>query len=66
MTGISKLVQGKIPAHTVCPFKGQCAFFASSQCNIDGGGENTKDFSCAVARAYDLINRNAARPHEAS
>jgi hypothetical protein len=57
---ISKLVQGKIPVKTVCPFKDRCAFQAADQCNIKGGGENTKDFSCAVARAYDLIDRNSA------
>lgn len=55
---ITKLVAGRIPALTVCPFRAQCAYHANSQCNIDGGGTNTKDFSCAVARAYDLIQRN--------
>jgi hypothetical protein len=56
----SKLVLGRVPANTVCPFKSRCTFHENGQCNINGGGQHSRNFSCAVARAYDLIDLNAA------
>lgn len=51
---MSKLVEGKIPAHTDCPFRTRCPFDEDNTCRQRGVDHNV-DFSCASARAYDLI-----------
>lgn len=55
----SKLVAGRIPAHTECPFRAGCAIAANSTCHHKGTEHNV-EFSCGAARAYDLIQRNEA------
>jgi hypothetical protein len=54
---LTKLVAGRVPAHTVCPFRSQCAFVANSTCHHKGE-QHAVAFSCGAARAYDLIQRN--------
>lgn len=56
---VSKLTFGKIPANTNCPFVGRCAHAERGVCNHKGE-QHDVDFSCAVARAHDLIEMNAA------
>lgn len=50
----SKLVNGCIPAHTICPFKASCGLAMSCH---HMGLDHTIEFSCASARAGDLIER---------
>lgn len=52
----SLLVEGNIPANTECPFASQCVFKTEGQCKHKGV-EHHIPFSCASARAFDLINR---------
>lgn len=54
-----KLVDGRIPAHTECPFRTQCAFAIRDACSHKGKDHNVP-FSCGAARAYELVNRNSA------
>jgi hypothetical protein len=49
--------RGRIPAHTVCPFKKGCATAAAGNC-YHLGEESTVDFSCALARMFDMFTRN--------
>lgn len=56
---VTKLVLGKIPAFTKCPFTSRCAFVEKGICKHKGENHNV-DFSCAVSRAYDLVDRNVA------
>lgn len=51
----SKLVNGRIPPHTICPFREQCGS-ADGKC-YHTGLDHTKEFSCGYARAFDLIQR---------
>jgi hypothetical protein len=48
----SKLVDGKIPAHTMCPFKNKCT---TIKCH-HGGISHKVAFSCGMARAFDLVH----------
>ena len=48
----SKLVNGCIPQGQDCPFKTECGY---SSCK-HMGKTHPCDFSCAAARAYDMIN----------
>jgi hypothetical protein len=49
---MSQLVAGKIPAQTECPFLVECGM--SERCHHQGK-EHPVAFSCATARAYDMI-----------
>lgn len=49
---MSKLINGNIPAHTICPFKGECNL--ASNCHHQGE-KHPVPFSCAAARGFDLI-----------
>lgn len=53
----SKLIYGKIPAHTECPFKNRCYTTAEEGFCKHKGIEHNVDFSCAIARAFDLIDK---------
>lgn len=58
---ISKLVDGKIPAHTVCPFRSTCdrvAFKFPDSKKVycfcyHQGIEHTVNYTCSVATNYD-------------
>jgi len=54
---------GKIPAHTVCPFREKCGL-------VDGchhkGETHAVDFSCAAARAFDMIVRGQDKAQRVS
>jgi hypothetical protein len=54
---LTKLANGKIPAHTVCPYRSQCPFVENNTCP-HSGEQHTIAFSCAAARAYDMIQRS--------
>ena len=49
--------KGRIPAHEVCPFKSICMIVASGNCHHKGT-ESDVDFSCAIARMFDITMRN--------
>lgn len=53
----SKLVNGKIPARTECPYNGRCTDFAWGNC-AHKGEKHTREFSCGTARALDLEYRH--------
>lgn len=52
----SKLVKGKIPPHTECPYRETCSKPGRDLCN-HLGKDHTVEFSCGLARAFDIINR---------
>lgn len=53
----SKLIDGNIPANTICPFRDGCGFVVS--CHHKGIAHEVA-FSCASARAADLLERHKA------
>lgn len=46
----SKLVNGLIPKNTICPFKDYC----NSISNCPGEKQMPQDFSCSLARGFDI------------
>ena len=54
---MSKLVDGLIPKHTECPFKEECGM---PSCIHEGVNHNV-DFSCALARAWDIVDEAKER-----
>lgn len=50
------LVDGKIPANTVCPWKQQCNTAQDGRCHHQGK-EHPGPFSCGKARAFELLAR---------
>lgn len=53
-THTSKLKLGLVPAGTDCPFRGHCGIAQAGACKHQGK-DHTCDFSCAMARGFDLI-----------
>ncbi len=57
----SKLKEGKIPAHEECPYRKKCdgSTYEESSC-IAGhiGKKHEVDFSCALARGFDISVQN--------
>lgn len=51
------LVDGKIPANTVCPFRAKCEIAQNDACKHNGVN-HTVPFSCAAARGFEIIIRN--------
>ena len=51
---ILRLVEGKIPAYTACPWAQRCELKQSNACH-HRGIEHAVPFSCAVARGFELI-----------
>ena len=49
---ISRLMNGRIPAHTECPFKNICTYSCHHV-----GVQHLVPFSCAMARLFDLDMR---------
>lgn len=52
----SKLKSGNIPANTECPFVKRCTYHSSGRCHHKGK-DHTCEFSCALARLMDQIDR---------
>ena len=52
----SKLVDGRIPAYTPCPFRSECPIAKDNACR-HMGVQHKIPFSCASARGYDLSTR---------
>lgn len=52
----SVLVNGKIPAHTVCPYRDQCEYAKQNECN-HRGVDHTIPFSCGAARLFKIFLR---------
>ena len=56
---MSKLVNGRIPAHTECPFRAQCGFAWPDENNEirchHRGVDHEVDFSCAFARGWAMV-----------
>ncbi len=50
---MTQLKAGRIPAHTECPFAGDCPIRAKGACKHLGTRHIT-EFSCAAARAFDM------------
>jgi hypothetical protein len=50
------LVEGKIPAQTVCPFREQCTEAQNGHC-AHKGTEHTVPFSCGYARLINTFQR---------
>jgi len=47
------LINGKIPAHTECPYKDKCEYKKSNTCHHQGKG-HPREFSCGIARGFSL------------
>lgn len=58
-----RLVNGSIPAHTRCPYAVGCGGYREAWCLHKGYAEPT-EYSCNIARAYDLINIMRSRKAE--
>jgi hypothetical protein len=54
---MSKLVDGLIPKGTVCPFKEECNLYPCEH----HGTEHKVDYSCALARGFDIIHESKKR-----
>jgi len=61
-----KLVNGKIPKGTVCPYRNDCGDSKFVVCNGRGcpfmfkGDVHDRDFSCATSRLAELVKRSEA------
>lgn len=51
------LVNGRIPANTICPFRSECEIAEGGACNHQGIRHNVT-FSCASARGFELVRKN--------
>ena len=51
---MSKLVQGKIPVATVCPFRSMCPYAKNKECGHKGV-DHTVVYSCGAARLFDIM-----------
>jgi hypothetical protein len=52
----SKLLDGRIPAYQECPFRKDCRIAQDNECH-HMGKFSANEFSCGLARAFDLIQR---------
>lgn len=50
---------GRIPVATICPFKEQCTIAQDDNCHHKGQ-DHPGEFSCALARGFDMIARKDA------
>jgi hypothetical protein len=53
---MNQLVEGRIPAHTPCPFRSECTEAANGHC-AHMGTEHTVPFSCGYARLFNIMGR---------
>lgn len=51
-----RLVDGKIPANTACPYRVDCPSAQSFTCGHKGG-DHPVPFSCGYARLFEIYNR---------
>jgi len=63
---MSKLVNGRIPANTSCPYSDECGSVKNTACNGKGcpvseGQTIESDFSCGAARLLDMVNKKGKR-----
>lgn len=56
---MSKLTNGRIPAGEACPWAQTCRIALAGQC-YHKGVKHEVAFSCALARGFDLVERNDA------
>lgn len=49
------LIDGKIPANTVCPFRDRCEIAQAGTCK-HMGADHSVPFSCAAARMFEMFN----------
>ena len=54
----SKLLNGVIPKNTICPFKDYC----NSISNCPGEKQMSQDFSCALAKGFDVTKNLLYHP----
>lgn len=50
----TRLIDGRIPPNTVCPFWDKCEIAQCGKC-MHKGIEHSVAFSCAVARGFDIV-----------
>jgi hypothetical protein len=60
---MTKLVDGLIPVGSACPFKDKCELGMDGVC-YHTGKFHQSDFSCAIARGFDLVDSVAERVTE--
>lgn len=53
----SLLTDGRIPPHTICPFREMCAIAREDKCYHHGVDHNVP-FSCGAARAFDICRED--------
>jgi hypothetical protein len=53
---MSKLVEGRIPANTVCPFRSQCKSASDGTCGHQGV-EHPVAYSCGIARLINIMGQ---------
>lgn len=56
-------INGKIPPHTKCPWKGECQVVEYGNCHHTGT-QHAVAYSCAIARGFSLVDeiRNKNKP----
>lgn len=57
---MNKLVQGKIPVGTVCPFRSMCNYAKNNDCGHKGV-EHTVAYSCGAARLFNIMGTPTER-----
>jgi len=53
---MTQLVNGRIPANTVCPYRDECPSAANGDCGHKGV-EHTVAYSCGFARLFNTFQR---------
>jgi len=57
---MSELVNGRIPAHTECPYRAECPQAEAGICHHKGV-DHECEFSCALARLFKIVKEGEAR-----
>ncbi len=58
---MSKLINGRIPVGSDCPFATECAIKEEGDCKHKGV-RHPVDFSCATARGFDMAEAGPRLP----
>lgn len=53
---VTRLIEGKIPKGKFCPYANICETYNSGKCFQDLAFNKT-EFSCGLARAFELVNK---------